>query len=137
MTYLKTTTIVAAAAVALFATDAYADGYKSDDTDMKQSWSQAESQDRAQEGEPLSERTNVQTIPAPLPEAEITKIRVKAPLNSDRFIPVEARDGTTYYNRFIAPEALEFEAVDVTVTDRYFIRHDGKRYLNRIIKPET
>lgn len=138
MTYLKLTTILTASAVALFASDVYAaDGSEAQSPQLlTDTVEQPETPTlQPQKTEALETDVLARNMEA-LPEADITKIYVKAPIDSDRFIPVEAGDGTTYYNRTILAEDLKKVADDLETVDRYAITYDGTRYINKIVVPE-
>lgn len=133
MTYLKLITITAVSAAVIFAADAHAQNYDAEKASPKTS--QVTQEMKADNA--MREDSRRSADLSATDDADITKIKVKAPYDPDRFVPVTAPDGTVYYNRFMARDDYQQGQSETEVTGRYYIKYDGVRYLNRILEPTS
>lgn len=133
MTYLKSTTIIALGTALIFAADAHAQSY---DGELASPQTNQVKQEKRPDNA-MRDNSNSPANLANVDDADITKIKVKAPYDPDRFVPVTALDGTVYYNRFMARDDYQQGQSETEVAERYFIIYDGVRYLNRIVKPAS
>lgn len=133
MTYLKSTTIIAFSAALIFAADAHAQSYDDDAASLQTPQVEQEKTTDTIMQKDSGDLANLTNID----DADITKIKVKAPYDPDRFVPVTAPDGTVYFNRFMARDDYQQGQSETEVTGRYYIKYDGVRYLNRILEPTS